>query len=259
MNVAQQIQTCGYAILPEILGRTTVQRLLNNVEILWTEEQRENPQFARRRPQYIANNLAVRSRAFDAILEHEIVVETAKDLLSDEFILSEIRACNLSQCDDVPFIHRDGYVQSVANDPLAMVAIWTLEEFSADNGGTLLFPGSHHYPFKPDHENTKWFRPLTVEAPPGSLVLFDANLWHGPSANHSGKSRWSLNVVYTHWFIKPYFNMAARLSRNDFNSLSPMMKQLLGFNTEPPKNERERVRTVIPIDQIESYYTFANE
>lgn len=257
MNVAEQIQMCGYAILPELLNRKQVGSALAVVERLWEEEQRENPEFARRHPQYMANNLSVRTRELDAIIEHPQVIEVARRLLGPEFILSEIRACNLSRCEEVPFIHRDGYVRSFPEEPLALLALWTLEEFTRDNGGTLLFPGSHHWPFKPTAENTRLFQHVTVEAPPGSLVLFDANLWHGPSANRSGRSRWSLNAYYVRWFLKPYFDMPARIGHAEFRALSPMMKQLLGFNSQPPSDERSRVRTVVPVEQIEKYHRFS--
>jgi hypothetical protein len=256
-SASELLQKSGYVVFPELISAKEAKRHLNVLLKFWDEEQRINPKFSKRFPQLIVNNLPVRTRDFDPLLEHSNIMALGKEFLGDHFILGEMRACNVEKCDKVAFVHRDGHIPTHPGYPLAIVTMWTLEDFSAKNGGTIFYPGTHRLDYRPNAEILKNFTPMTFEAPAGSLLVFDANLWHGPSINSTGDSRWSLNSYYARWFMKPTFDMAARFSKEEFRKLTPAMKQLLGFSSQPPRDETKTISTLIPPDQIEDFYPFS--
>ena len=254
--LGELLDKSGYVIFPNLISREESQRYLAALQPFWQEEQRTNPVFARRFPQLIVNNLPVRTRVFDPLLEHPEIMSLCREFLGESFILGEMRACNVEKCDKVAFVHRDGHIPTAPGYPLALVTMWALEDFTPSNGATILYPGTHRLGYRPTADLLKNFEPVNFSVPAGSLLLFDANLWHGPSINSTGASRWSLNSYYARWFMKPTFDMSGRFSREEFRELSPGMKQLLGFTSHPPRDETKTISTLIPVDQVETLYPF---
>ena len=65
-----------------------------------------------------------------------------------------------------------------------------LDDYTKENGTTRLVPGSHKY-LKPPDEDGYFFQDhpnqIYVEAPRGSLLIYDINIWHRGSKNLNGK------------------------------------------------------------------------
>jgi ectoine hydroxylase-related dioxygenase (phytanoyl-CoA dioxygenase family) len=95
-------------------------------------------------------------------------------------------------------LHMDDLPRA-SGDPWALLtALWLLDDFSADNGATRLVPGSH---LRPGPVPKGFTDPaarhpdqLVVQAPAGSLLLFNGHLWHAGTANASGARRRVLQV-----------------------------------------------------------------
>ena len=90
--------------------------------------------------------------------------------------------------------------------------MWALNDFTEENGGTRVIPGSHRYlrswhlPDVSAWENTVM--------PKGSVVLYLGSTWHGGGANNSNTSRLGLVNTYCLGWLRPeanmYLNNAAR-------------------------------------------------
>ncbi len=125
--------------------------------------------------------------------------------------------------------HRDfpryieGYVASI-NTFLA------IDEFTSENGATLLVPGSHQRAEAPDREE---MRATAVPAlcPAGSMVVFDSTLWHAAGSNRSGRDRLAINQQFTRSFIKPQIDYVRALGDELVSRYEPRTQQLLGWYT----------------------------
>lgn len=119
--------------------------------------------------------------------------------------------------------HLNGYVASV-NTFLA------IDEFTSDNGATLLVPGSHQRAEPPD--------PDVMEAtaapalcPAGSMIVFDSTLWHAAGINVSGADRLAVNQQFTRSWIKPQIDYVRALGDAAVLRQAPRTQQLLGWHT----------------------------
>jgi len=119
--------------------------------------------------------------------------------------------------------HLNGYVASV-NTLLA------IDEFTSDNGATLLVPGSQQSALAPD--------PGVMEAtaapalcPAGSMIVFDSTLWHAAGINVSGADRLAVNQQFTRSFIKPQIDYVRALGDAAVLRRRPRTQQLLGWYT----------------------------
>lgn len=111
-----------------------------------------------------------------------------------------------------------------------MVAV---DEFTAENGATLMVPASHQKPEKLTEEDCR-SRAVAAIAQAGSLLVFDSTLWHAAGTNHSGTDRLAINHQFTRSFLKQQLDYPRALSDKDITLLPPRSQQLLGYYTRVP-------------------------
>jgi ectoine hydroxylase-related dioxygenase (phytanoyl-CoA dioxygenase family) len=134
--------------------------------------------------------------------------------------------------------HLNGYVASV-NTFLA------IDDFTSDNGATLLVPGSHQRAQPPDGEAMESMAAPAL-CPAGSMIVFDSTLWHAAGINVSGADRLAVNQQFTRSFIKPQIDYVRALGDAAVLRQGPRTQQLLGWYT----------RVVTSLDE---YYRPADE
>jgi len=127
--------------------------------------------------------------------------------------------------------HRDlPYQHYVSSTPLAINALFCLDDFTLENGSTFVLPATHktaNYPSESYVEKNA----LQIEARAGQYILLDCMLFHSGGSNRTGKERRAINHVYTIPYFKQQIKLSELLKTAD---LSPDQKELLGFNVEEP-------------------------
>lgn len=119
--------------------------------------------------------------------------------------------------------HLGGYLASVN----IMVAI---DEFTSENGGTLVVPGTHQLEERPSDEYLER-NAAPVECPAGSLLVFDSTLWHAAGANRSDRDRLAINHQFTRSFLKQQVDYVRALGDGGVLARPPRTQQLLGWYT----------------------------
>ena len=98
--------------------------------------------------------------------------------------------------------------------PILVNTMYVLQDVDEHNGGTLLVPGSHRANGTPE---TGLYgplpRPINLEAPAGTVLMFDGRLLHGGAVNHSDDFRY----VLTNSVVKPW----ARQQENFVLGMNP--------------------------------------
>ena len=94
---------------------------------------------------------------------------------------------------------------------VSCTAAWTLTEFRADNGATRVVPGSHLSGGQPDPALDYDNEAVSIEAPAGSFILWDARLWHGMGKNRSIDERVGLYTVYNAPMFRSQINFQLAL------------------------------------------------
>jgi len=92
--------------------------------------------------------------------------------------------------------HRDLPYQSwVATKPLALGALLALDAFTEESGATLFIPGSHrHSTFPSGRFVDRWQTPALASA--GSIIVFDAMVFHRGGVNRSPRPRRAVNTLF---------------------------------------------------------------
>ena len=109
---------------------------------------------------------------------------------------------------DWPFNQNNaGHVPAPYPDALMHITtLWMLSPFEAENGGTLVLPGSHRSPTNPtapDGPDPKeaYVGEINAAGSAGSVLVMDSRLWHATAPNQTGESRVALAVRYAPWWL----------------------------------------------------------
>lgn len=119
--------------------------------------------------------------------------------------------------------YMEGYIASVN----AMLAI---DEFTAANGGTLIAPGTHQRPGRPNQRVLE-SGAVSVECPAGSMFVFDSTLWHAAGRNMTDRDRLAINHQFTRSFFKQQIDYVRALGDEFVLAQPPRTQQLLGWYT----------------------------
>src|SRR5579871_5073148 len=113
------------------------------------------------------------------------------------------------------YLHTDqGYIDFWTPKPVVANIMWMLDDFTDENGGTRLIPGSHLRPRQADDTPD---RTVAAEAPAGSALVFDGRLLHGTGANRT-------RAMHRHGLLTYYCRPFVRQQENFFLGLDPGLR-----------------------------------
>ncbi|MFS2295371.1 MAG: phytanoyl-CoA dioxygenase family protein [Actinomadura sp.] len=89
-----------------------------------------------------------KTRSADRLVDHPRVLALLDRLLLPNYLLSQLQVINVLPGEDAQLPHPDDgfYPVPRPRPQLSVATIWAIDEFTADNGATVLFPGSHRWP-----------------------------------------------------------------------------------------------------------------
>ena len=163
------------------------------------------------------NHLLNKHPCFRNVITIPEALCAAKLLIKNEFCLSQlILRMPLPGQGDQPW-HVDWIPRRKPKDPIrSVLASLLLDDYTRENGTTRLVPGSHKY-YKPPDEDGYFFQDhpnqIYIEAPRGSLLIYDINIWHRGSKNLNGKKRRHLNINYRDRVIWQQINFKKELRK----------------------------------------------
>lgn len=127
--------------------------------------------------------------------------------------------------------HRDlPYQHFVSSTPLAVNALFCLDDFTIENGSTFVLPGSHRSVNYPSAEYIRR-QARQLQAKAGQFLVLDCMLFHSGGFNRSDRPRRAINHVYTIPYLKQQVKLQGLMKAE---TLSEAERQLLGFGCEEP-------------------------
>ncbi|PBA29879.1 phytanoyl-CoA dioxygenase [Mycobacterium intracellulare] len=220
----------GYVIWENLLSAEECAHIRQTVRP-WLGHTGRNS-FEGRRTQRIYSVLS-RTRACDRLVDHPRVLAALDRLLMPNYLLSALQAINIQPGEAAQLAHHDDGFYPIPRPraPLAAATIWAIDDFTADNGATVLYPGSHRWGRRrPDSDDEA----LPVVMPAGSCVFFVGTLWHGGGANKTAHERLAITAQYCEPWLRPMEAYTLSVSRDIARTVSDDIRRMLGYSIHPP-------------------------
>ena len=220
----------GYVIWENLLSADECEQIREAVTPGLGHTGRNN--FEGRRTQRIYSVLS-RTRGCDRLADHPRVLAVLDRLFMPNYLLSALQAINIQPGEAAQLPHHDDgfYPIPRPRDPLAAATIWAIDDFTADNGATVLYPGSHRWGRRPPGPDDA---AMPVVMPAGSCVFFVGTLWHGGGANSTDKARLAVTAQYCEPWLRPMEAYGLSIPRDMARTLSPDLQRMLGYSIHPP-------------------------
>ena len=166
------------------------------------------------------------------LVDHDMVIGVANEILlphASTYRISSLSAIEIMPGETAQALHRDDTVYPIdlAGMELGIGVMWSLNDFTRDNGGTRLIPGSHRY-------MRSWHLPdvSSWEAavmPKGSALFYLGSMWHGGGANQSSSPRLGLINSYCLGWLRPEVNQYLMTPPELAVRYGPRLRALLGY------------------------------
>lgn len=246
----KEIEKNGYCVIKNFLPKKTVSELLKktNYHHNLNKNKKYNGIPSRDSRDKILYNLQNKDYKFIKILTNKKVLKIAKYFLNDttyKFLPSKkpnfiINYFNARSSGNKLDLHIDSWIPYPGNKTHMMQFVFLLEKSTKDNGCTVVVKNSHR---SGKFWNIKTKKITSIVGDPGDLIIWDSRLWHGTNENKNNISRWAIVTTISSWWVKQAMDMPKSLPQKIFKKCSNLEKQLLGFCSIPPIDEKKRINT----------------
>lgn len=195
----------------------------------------------------VALNALASEDLFIEFLEEMVVRGLINDLekgyFRTECILNSFSALNNIASENKLFhkkVHRDTKIYS-GDIPLMINLLVMLDDFTVENGATLLLPYSHLHREEP---TSRFFKANSIHAvgSTGDIVIWNSNVFHASGVNTTDKVRRGLPITFTLPQHKQLLDYPKALGLAKAETVSDKVKHLLGYSSASPNSVSEWYR-----------------
>ncbi len=109
---------------------------------------------------------------------------------------------------------------------LIVASMWAISDFRADNGATLLVPGSHRWPADRVAGDDEI---VSAEMPAGAVLYWLGGTLHGAGASTAADWRYGVILTYSLGWLRQEENQYLNIPSERRRELSPEVRRLAGF------------------------------
>jgi ectoine hydroxylase-related dioxygenase (phytanoyl-CoA dioxygenase family) len=188
--------------------------------------------------------LVGRGRVFEDLSCDRRLMAVLSAFLKPNFLLSASHAIRILPGEAAQSLHTDDsfYLVPRPRPPLGISVIGAIDPFTAENGGTVMIPGSHRWgtqeliAFRDRRMGVTPPPPEAVplEMPAGAIAVFPGTLVHGAGANRSDAARLAFTSQYCEPWLRTQENFHLAIPKDRVRAMAPELQSLLGYSITPP-------------------------
>ena len=192
----------------------------------------------------LALNALVGNPIFFDFLQHLIDIGfirlIEKKFFKTNCILNSLTALSNIPGEDGVFhkkIHRDirGYSSEV---PVLLNMLVMLDDFTIENGATLLYPNTHLEESMPSIEDLDTIH-IKATGKAGDVIIWNSNLFHASGVNKTDNVRRALPITFSLPYYKQLLDYPRAIGYENSESFNQDMRTLLGYNSRVPSSISE--------------------
>lgn len=237
------LQTEGYLNLGKLLSDETLAGLRAKIQELLEEEgdqagielmQSPNIRHPKETGSERLGDLVNKGAEFDLFYTHPKVLAAISWVLGTSFKLSSLNFRSALPGAGLQKLHAD-WPEAVQNRDFKVCnSIWLLDDFHHENGATRVVPGTHLKNTLPQEEmdDPMDSHPdeIIIEAPAGSVVVFNSHSWHGGTTNRTSAPRRAIHSYFCQRDQTQQTNQRQYIRPATLDRISQEAAYLLGLN-----------------------------
>ena len=232
--IEEVVDGAGYIRLPNVMSAAeAAEARARALEIAASPSAATLGRRHERTGQQHIRGLLAHGEIFERMAQHPAIVEIAEAMLGDDMTLGAYSArilypgaIEMGVHIDYPYWAMRG--PFTLRPPMMVQVIWMLQDFTEQNGATLVAPRSQLRCARPNREDfAREAIKITGEA--GDAIISHGLLWHDTSQNHTAEPRVSLLINYGLKVIRPLDSDIAKVPAAVLERATPKLRQLLGL------------------------------
>lgn len=229
-GVAAAVQRDGFVVVRNALSAAELDAVRDALEPHFEAAHCGHEDFMGRRTKRFGALISKTNAVFPLIL-HRAVLAVADAVLLRHCARYHIHytgTMRLEPGESAQNLHRDTGIFPFANPcpPLTVATMWALSDFTNENGGTRLVPGSHHWP---EDREPRPDEVVATEMPAGSVLIYTGNTLHGGGDNTSTAPRTGLAIHYGMGWLRQEENQFLAVSSEQARTLPDDILKLMGY------------------------------
>ena len=176
-------------------------------------------------------NLVNKDPIFDVCFTNPVVLAATLHALGDDFTTNSLNFRDPMGGYGLQRLHPDYEKGVEPGTYLKVNAVWLIDEQNSNNGATRLVPGSHLSGKHPRDcmRNHHDRHPQEIQCvyPAGTVVVFNAHVWHGGTCNISGQHRRTLHASYIKRGYPQQLNEREHILTSTLDRISIELKTLM--------------------------------
>ncbi len=225
------VQRDGFVVLPSLLSPEEVASVREGVAPLLDHQGRNDFEGTRTQRVYA---VLEKTRALDGLIAHPRILALLDRMFLPNYLLSQAQVINILPGESAQALHPDDAFYEVPRPrpPLGAATVWAIDEFTEDNGATVIVPRSHEWGDDRVPEDAD--ERISAVMPAGSVIFYPGTVWHGGGENRSPSARLAVTCQYCEPWVRTQENYFLSVSRDTARALSEDLKRLLGYSIHPP-------------------------
>ncbi len=247
-TIIKEVRKNGMSIVRNYLTPKECLECIKYFEKIYLKR-KKNKEYIGNAGYQILENYFIEDPKFLSLIHSKLLEQVMNQLIDSDYVLISPSARN-SRIQNNSKIqaktsgvgwHTDTRYISKKAIKLCYMTTTILEDFDKESGATEYVPDSHLKSIRPKRNGK--YRSKRFIASAGSIIFWDPCLWHRVGEATS-KSRWGIFNTYGPWFVKPYHQFHRMFKKEVSSKFSPEIRQLLHFDSTPPKDHNEKMATL---------------
>ena len=218
----------GFTIVHGVVNEDELLFLRDAMDHIYATYDPERDGLRRVEGSHFASNLVNKGSFFESIFLRHPIYALVRYLLGEDCILSSLNSLEPLKGQGNQRLHRDLPPGDSPQEPIVANSLWAIDDMDRDNGATRLIPGSHKdsHPPPDDEEGV-----IYAEIPAGDVIVTNAHVLHGASANPSGRRRRVMHGYFTKNGLSQQLRQREYLLPEVFARLSPLARKVLALDS----------------------------
>ena len=224
-----QLKRDGYVHLDSIVDTTTAEKILEELEPHFGLEGWGRNDFEGLKTERVYSVLA-KCPSVAQLVEHPRILAILDDYLRPSRLLAACQGTRIHPGETPQTLHADDELSAPPRPraPLCVSVMWALSEYDAENGSTLLVPGSHDWA---DERRPEMSEAISLDMKPGSALVWLGGVYHGAGGNSSGdRLRTGLSIIYFQPWMRQVENMVLAVPPETASQYSETVQRMLGYS-----------------------------